>query len=454
MTELFNHPALLPALAVLLLLAANLIVFLRREWEASHRGVDYAQLHYPTAKPTIREWELAGLTIRPDIVWNQRPTAWELHVDGQLAATYPGTTPRIDLLDDPFTGADGQTLDDATHQYLLRPLPAGIGPDLTFAIRTIGRSFYQTRQMHFPKDLILIDTEVPIGKFKRRPLSDWIDDYRYMGAEKLARADQLVREEIGITDGDSTQARIEKIVRYMRTELVDAGGVPKNEFRWMDPLGIFEEMRGGTGKGWCTQNAQIFTFFANRAGVLTRFIFGATVQSNVVVYNGHSWSECWLEDQQRWVYVDPQAIVCGVFDSQGRALSSADLLHLARHQAFDGITARTYKNWRWKDIPVEASPEEAITVPFALVNATAVKQANEQTIIKYRLAPNVEDVRDMYSMLLTSPTFAWTNFKRYLWQPAPAYSMYPTHGAQIYRLRQSLFVALVASLVWLIAALT
>lgn len=453
MTDLLHHPAFWPALAVLILLAANFIVFLRREWEASHRGVDYAQLYYPSDKPTIRRWRFEGTQLYPEIVWNKQPANWELHIDGQAVATLQGHAPRIDLLSESYTGETGTTLDGLTHNYVLRPLPRGIGPDLPFAIVIIDRAFYLTRQMHFPKDLIRIDTTIPVGEFRRRPLSDWLDDYAYMGTAALTQADHLIRQEIAIADHDTTQVRIEKIVRYMRTELVDAGGVPKNEFRWMDPLAIFEEMRAGTGKGWCTQNAQIFAFFANRASVPTRFIFGATVQDNVILYNGHSWNECWLEDQQRWVYVDPQAIVCGVFDASGRALNSADILHLSRHDTYEGVTARTYKNWQWKDLPVEAPPDEAVTVPFAFVNTTAKKQANEQTIIKYRLPPNVEDVRDIYSMLLTSPTFAWTNFKRYLWQPAPAYSMYPTHGARTYRIRQSLFAALVASVAWLVFAL-
>jgi len=44
-----------------------------------------------------------------------------------------------------------------------------------------------------------------------------------------------------------------------------------------------QEMFAGTGKGWCTQNAQIYTFYANRAGVPTRFVFGANTQNDRVI---------------------------------------------------------------------------------------------------------------------------------------------------------------------------
>ncbi len=52
-------------------------------------------------------------------------------------------------------------------------------------------------------------------------------------------------------------------MRHVRTKLVHSGGVPKDAFRWIDPWNMFLEMAAGTGKGWCTQNAQIFTFLAN-----------------------------------------------------------------------------------------------------------------------------------------------------------------------------------------------
>ena len=64
----------------------------------------------------------------------------------------------------------------------------------------------------------------------------------------------------------------------------------------------------------------------------------------------------------------------------------------------------------------------------------------------------MEDIRDLYGMLLRSPTFAWTNFKRYLLEPAPAYSLLPTEGGRTYLLRRALFVALIASIGgWLLA---
>src|SRR6185312_6624977 len=167
--------------------------------------------------------------------------------------------------------------------------PAGSGPDLTFTVNTIAAEFYRKSGMHFAKDVYLVQTDLPAGHFKRYPLSYWTDDYHYVGAENLAAADRVVREDMHITDVDDTLTRIEKVMRYLSLKLAHSGGVPKDDFRWENPWLICQEMINGTGKGWCTQNAQVYTFFANRAGIPTRFVFGANTQGDVVIYNGHSW---------------------------------------------------------------------------------------------------------------------------------------------------------------------
>lgn len=444
---MFTHPAFWIALICLLLLIANLWYFFTREWESAHSPVSYATLNYPQEAFTVREWKIeAGHRLRPIIICHPRPAQWQLLVDGQPVRVLPGNDPCIDPTGAVFDGANGAVLADFKHRYTLRPLPEGSGPDLEFTLTVIAREFYRQRNMHFPKDVILTKTDAPAGKFTRHPLRYWVDDYRYMGRAALAEADRIVREEMQVLPADDTLTRMDKVIRHMRTKLAAAGGVPKDDYRWMDPLRIYQEMCAGTGKGWCTQNAQIYTFFANRAGVPTRYVFGATVQSNAIVYNGHSWAESWLPGHCRWVYVDPQASIVAVYGRNGKPLSSADLFHLCLHDTLDGVTARIFKDWGWKDLPYEAAPGTAVTVPFSLVSRVAKQEFTEQTILKYRRPPNVEDVRNIYSMLLRNRTFAWVNFKRYLFTPAPAYSLMPTEGPRIYLVRRSLFVALVLGL--------
>jgi len=447
MTELASHPSFWHLAIFAAILLANLWVFWRREWEANHRPADYAQLNYPTDRPTLRRWKISGLHFRPEIVWNRRPSHWQVIRDGKVVATVPGDAPEITLDPAFFMGGAGETLPDFSQRHTLRPLPAGLGPDLNFDLTPIAKEFYRQRGMHFPEDLFLTSSDIPAGTFTRHAVASWVDDYRYIGAPALAETDRMIREEMKITDYDGDLERMAKIIHFIRTRLTDASGVPKNDFRWKNPFQIFGEMCAGTGKGWCTQNAQIFTFFANRAGVATRFVYCGTVQDNQVIYDGHSWTESYLKDQNRWIYSDPLEAIVGVFDRRGRALNTADVFQLCQYEAFEGTTARVFKDWHWRDLPVEANPDAAVDVPFELVNKTAKKQFTPHTIIKYRKPPNIEDVRDRYGMLFTSWTFAWSNFCRYLSRADLAYANFPTEGDRVYRTRQFLFGALVGSLI-------
>ena len=425
-------------------LAANLWVFFTRGWEESLYPASYATLYYPLDAPSLRRWEVeSGKVLRLDLAWNRAPASWQLLVDGKPSPVAIGATPRLHLVGELYDGSTAAPLDDFKHRYTLRPQPAGSGPDLDFTVNAISAALYRKNGMQWAKDIYLVQTALPAGDFARQPLSYWADDYHYMDAAALAAADRVVREEIGVKATDDTLARMEKVVRYLRTQLADSGGVPKDDFRWLDPWAMCQEMIAGTGKGWCTQNAQIYVFLANRAGVPTRFVFGANTQDDVIIYTGHSWAESWVKEQNRWTYVDVTQSIVAVKDKQGALLNSADILQLAAHDAFDGTTARIFKDWHWKTLAAEAKPFTAVDVPFSAVNWLAKQEFSRQAIIKYRHPPNVEDLRDVYSMVWKDRTFTWVNFKRYLWDPPAAYSLLPTDGARTYRVRQSLALALV-----------
>ncbi len=436
------------SLLCLLLLAANLYVFFSRGWESSFYPESYATLNYPLDAPSLREWVVEkGNILRLDLAWNRTPAQWRLLVDGKPVQTMPGDAPRLQIAGPVFDGSTSTPLDDFKHAYTLQPLPVGTGPDLTFTVNEISAEFYRKNGMQFANDVYLVSTGLPVGKFKRHPLSYWVDDYAYIGADKLAAADRVVREDVGIKESDDTLTRITKVMRYLSPRLANSGGVPKDDFRWMDPWSMCQEMINGTGKGWCTQNAQIYTFLANRAGIPTRFVFGANTQDDVIVYSGHSWAESWVKEQNRWTYVDMTQSLFGVADKHGALLNTADILQLCQHDAFDGITARVFKDWHWKNLPVEAAPFTPVTVPFDAVNWLAKQEYTHNAIIKYRHPPNVEDIRGVYSMLLKDRTFAWENFKRYLYDPPAAYSLLPTDGLRTYLIRQTLFAGLIVALV-------
>jgi hypothetical protein len=255
---------------------------------------------------------------------------------------------------------------------------------------------------------------------------------------------------VGILPGEPTFARMEKLMRYLRIQLKDAGGVPLDDQRWMNPLELFRAMVDGSGKGWCTQNAQIWTFWANRAGIATRFVFGArTEANNHIVYTGHAWAESFIPEQGRWAFVDLAHAQARITDREGLVLNSAELFHLNQHNAFDSTFARLYIDREWKDVSGVTATDTMVTAPFSLCNRTVRSEFTPHSILKYRRPPNVEDVRSIYTGFFKDWTFLTGNLERYWFKPQLAYSFYPTEGAQTYSLRRFLlFGFLIATLAW------
>jgi hypothetical protein len=436
---MFRTELLLLILFVLLLIA-NVWYFLARDWESSYFPANYATLYYPKDIPAIESWHANSLReIEVKINWNQTVAAWRVTCDGENPQVSQGMRPIIQLRGDELQ----------LHTYTLTPLPEGSGPEIQNEIRFITKEFYAARGMKHT-NVYTLKPSCPVGKFPQYSVDDWTDDYHYVGEKNLAEADRILREDVGIQAGEPTFAKMEKLAGYLRRELINARGVPKDDFRWMNPFLIFQEMQAGTGKGWCTQHGQIWVFFANRAGIPTRLLLGSRTQGNQFLYTGHTWAESFIAEQGRWAYVDLSHSHIYITDKNGLVLNTAELMHLNQHDAFDSTFARIYKDWEWKDLPGETSPDSVTTVPFSLCNSVVKGEFPELAIIKYRRPPNVEDVRTIYSDLLKDATYGWGNLERYLFKPPLAYSFYPTEGARTYWIRWSLLYSLVGVLAALV----
>ena len=432
------------ALIFLILLVANIYVFLTREWESSFYPTSYATLYYPLDVPTIREWKVLDRTHLQLCLTGVAPvTEWQVYTDGANPQYAIGMTPSF-AIDTTFA---------QVHSYRFVPVPEQLCPAIEISVQVYPREFYGRLGMRRKTDVLIVRANVACGDFKQYALKDWVDDYNYVGKEGLVETDRLLREEVGIQDGESTFTRMEKLTRYLRIQLKNARGVPKDDERWMDPWQLYKEMVAGTGKGWCTQHAQIYVYWANRAGIPTRFVFGARTQDNTITYTGHAFAESFIKEQSRWAFVDLSHAFIYVTDKKGQVLNSAELFHLNQSNAFDSTMARIYVDWEWQPKFDLQSSDTVVSWPYAQCNATVRGEFIPQSILKYRRPPNVEDVREIYTGFARNKTFLFGNLERYLFKPQLAYSLYPTEGKDTYVLRRILFFTWLASLMlWMVAA--
>lgn len=431
------------AILFVLLLIINLYVFFTREWESSFYPTSYATLYYPLDIPTIKKWNLVERNrLQLNLATASTISEWKVLTDGGKEQIVTGTKPTF-LIDTTLA---------VLHTYKLIPITKEAIQPVEISIRFYGEEFYATQGMKHT-DVYIVRANVPCGDFEQFSVKDWVDDYTYVGEKGLADADRVLSEEVGIRESDPTFVRIEKLAPYLRKKLKGSGGVPKDDERWMNPLRLFGEMVAGTGKGWCTQNAQVWVFWANRAGIPTRFVFGARTQDNTIVYTGHSWAESYIREQNRWAFVDLSQAEFYITDKEGQVLNTADILHLNQHNAFDSTFVRIYADWAWENRKGIPGKDTMVTVPFALCNNFYRSEFTAQSILKYRRPPNVEDVRDIYAGFFNDRTYFLGNLERYLFKPPLAYSFYPTEGGQTYFVRRFLFFAMLGSFILLIAVL-
>lgn len=413
----------------LLLLAANFIVFFSRDWESSYYPVSYATLYYPLDVPTIRRWKAVERDrLQLDLACTADVKEWKILTDGGREQTGTGMSPSFRL----------DTTFSELHVYTLAPVPPGACQPFEVSVRFYSQEFYASAGME-RGDVYVVHANVPCGNFEQYTVADWIDDYAYVGTEGLSKVDSILTAEVGITRDDPTAARMEKLFPYLRKKLQNAGGVPTDDERWMNPWLLYNALIDGSGKGWCTQRAQTWVFWANRAGIPTRFVFGARTEGNAIVYTGHSWAESFVREQNRWAFVDLSHAPIFVTDRRGEVLNSAEIFQLNQLGAFDSTFARVYVDAEWQNRPGFPGRDTIVTVPFSLCNDLVQSEFTPQAILKYRRPPNVEDVRDIYTGFLKDRTFLLGNLDRYLFKPPLAYSLYPTEGRETYFLRRLLF---------------
>ena len=134
--------------------------------------------------------------------------------------------------------------------------------------------------------------------------------------------------------------------------------------------------------------------------------------------------------------MDPSYALIWATDKNGKFLNSVELANLRQHDAWDGVTARVYKDWGWPDI--EGNSGSLVDVPFDAVNDIVERQFITSAVFKWRRPPNVEDVRLDYGMIFKDSTFFWGNLVRYYFKPPLAYANYPSEGARTYWIRHFL----------------
>ncbi len=304
-------------------------------------------------------------------------------------------------------------LKDFIHDYDLET--RGLTPPVRLSVRFgfYSKEFYAKAGRTQPDNYWLISAGVPVGKFRQRPLSYWIDTFPYVDDMEKEEARLILREQMGITGTETALEKIDKICAYQVALYAKQAGTPDDRMKVeTSPLKILNRVRAGDGKIWCTQMAMIYHFFANLAGIPTRLI---TLEGHIdqTITTGHSFAESFIPERGGWARVDPSANKFYVWNRENRLLNSADILHAALNGSVSDLKARTLKDG------------EVVTVPYGEVNASDLQLFSPGAQLIFRRGSYAAD----------------ETIGRYLFSPNLGYSLDAAYAVRLYRLRRALFGA-------------
>lgn len=119
--------------------------------------------------------------------------------------------------------------------------------------------------------------------------------------------------------------RVASLAAFLHDQLEPHRGVPSKRMGRLNGFEQYREAMAGRDEVYCSNHAEIYAFFANAVGLPTRLVDVAGRVGDVAV-GAHSFVETYLEDENRWVFVDLQMGLAGVEDGDGVFLNAAQLV--------------------------------------------------------------------------------------------------------------------------------
>lgn len=221
---------------------------------------------------------------------------------------------------------------------------------------------------------------IPMIEYPLFPIERWTKLSRAISQKEISAVKKILREEIMVEDSNTTIDKIEKIGKYLIAKLRPSEGTPSDEIKRLTPLAQYNLACSKKDHIDCADYADIFHLFANCAGVPTRKIGVAGWMDNVII-SGHVFNESYIEEQEKWAFVDLTSKKLMVLNSGKEVLNTIDLLNAVNSKTFEGKTA-LYMN----------ANNQLDSVAYGKVNASEeeyFKQAASFYIIKEDISNNM-----------------------------------------------------------------
>lgn len=316
-------------LIFLLLLGVNCWIYINRDNGYAYKELlNYNQLYQIQENLKINSFHFNGNdSLKLILLPTQKNEQWQIILPNGSSYKCAGN-PNIKL-------------QEGKLDYYLKPLnnhDSLIHLRLNYVTET---TYKQSRKIK-NSDVELLASSLPLEIPSIYPLQYWTQSSEFTTEEEISIAKKLLVDSIKINLAEPSITKIEKIGSYILKKLNTHRGTPNDSIDNMSPMQSFNYALKDKSDVWCGHFSNIFSFFANAAGVTTRAVC-LEGDANGIIKAGHSFNECYIPELKQWIFVDLTSSTLSVQTKKGKYLNAIDFFN-AHELRVDSIMVNTFTN--------------------------------------------------------------------------------------------------------------
>ena len=313
----------------LVLLIVNIVIYKNRDnGYAYTEYLNYKQLYQPSELQSITKTRFNGSdSLALYFSQEQNGAVWKIQLPDSTSYTCKGN-PVIKLL-------------EGIKDYQLKKINE---KDSTIHIRLnyVSEASYKKKGRTRASDVELMQVSFPIQDKKSYSINHWAQSSEYTTDKEILIAKQILLDSMKVIPSENSVSKIQKIGSYIYKKIHQQLGTPNDSMDIYSPLKQFTLAQQGKSEIWCGSYTNIFSFFANTAGITTRSVW-VEGEANGISSAGHNFNECYITELNQWIFVDLMSNTLSLQTKSGHYLNSIDFYNLYQLHSND-ILVSSFKN--------------------------------------------------------------------------------------------------------------
>lgn len=194
---------------------------------------------------------------------------------------------------------------------------------LEVTLNFIKESTYMKNDRKRDSDVEFMYCSIPFETNQNLDKEFWKQTSQFTTNKELNLAKEIIKDSMKILQSDQTIIKVQKISSFIINKLDSKRGIPKDTMEFISPWKRFEFAIHDKSKIWCGDFSSIFAFFSEAAGIITRSIW-IEGNGNGIKMAGHSFNEVYIDDLQKWIFIDLTSKTIGIQSNEGEYLNTIE----------------------------------------------------------------------------------------------------------------------------------